>query len=678
MRDVSLGDFEIGPILGQGGMATVHQATFTPTGETVALKLMLANVENDPTFIERFRREVKASMALKHENICRVIGAGEGDGRLFMAMEVIDGGSVRELKQKFGGKMPVQLAAELVFQLLSALGVAHRQGVIHRDLKPANLMLTRTGLLKLVDFGIAKNSSDATLTATGMLVGTPAYMSPEQVRGDELDGRSDLFSAGLILHDLLCGRSPYYSDNPGTSLMKVLQEDVPGMFDVLFGIDPFVEAFHGTITAKERNERYPDADAALQALSPYVESVRARYPRLVAECLRNPAGMKQQLLREHADAEVARATSLVQRHGPILAAALALENAVHIDPSNQAARDQLAQLSKDLGFHTEVVGDSRIEEAEAALKKQPQHPGLMKRLADLHRAAGNMRESARYLKRYLRLKDDSAAVQQLVALLWGPGSDPALVTGTNQRLRTQDIMAGLKTGGMPAIRPDKPLRERAAANLTGEQKAAIATAARSRSQNPATSTGMGSGPNGPMLSFQTPSSDARDLAGAGYQDSAFERIRESLGGFFWIGVAGVVIVAFIVGGAVLSRSLVGAAQQDMKRHVEGEVIKQEDTVFNLQRTKLHEARDALEKGNFIGCTIAASVALEGEKTANLVLDAKWLIGQCALLAGDVSTAKDALEDFKNFANINDKRFELANTQLKAIGRGESPGGIRKW
>jgi hypothetical protein len=671
MRDAELSDFEIGAVLGQGGMATVHRAIYRPTGEEVALKLILGNVESDPTFMERFRREVRATIGLSHPNICRVIGAGEGDGRLFMAMEIIDGGSVRELKQKFGGRMPLQLAVELTAQLLAALGAAHARGIIHRDLKPANLMLTKSGLLKLVDFGIAKSSSDATLTATGMLVGTPAYMSPEQVRGDELDGRSDLFSTGLILHDLLCGRSPYYSDNPGTSLMKVLQEEVPGIFDVLFGVDPFVEAFHGKATAKERDQRFSSADKALAALLPYLQPVRVRHPNLVADCLRDPAGMKRRLLREHAEAEVARALALVQRHGPIHAAALALENAVHIDPSYTVAHERLAEVSEGLGFHTEVVGEPRIAEAEEALRKQPQHPGLLRRLADLHRAAGNMRESARYLKRYLRYKDDSAAVQQLLALLWGPGSDPALVTGTINKLSTQDIMAGLKTGGMPALKPDKPLKERAAATITGTQKAAIAEAAQRR----ATATGTSAQPA--TGGFQTTSDEARHIA-AMSDEGIFTQLRERFGAFLWLGVAGVVVVAMVVVGAKLSSALVSTAQQDLKKHAEGEVLREEDTMFNLQTTKLNEARDALKRGSFVACANAAQLALEGEKTAKFVLDAKWLIGQCSLLAGDTMAARDALQDFKDNANIRDKRFELASTQLKAIERGEKPGGIREW
>jgi hypothetical protein len=504
-------------------------------------------------------------------------------------------------------------------------------------------------------------------------VGTPAFMSPEQVRGDDLDGRSDLFSTGLILHDLLCGRSPYYSDNPGTSLMKVLQEDVPGMFDVLFGVDPLVEGFHAKLTAKERNHRFGTAAQALSVLTPYLTTIRAQYPSLVADCIRDPVGMKQRLLREHAEAEMGRALALVQRHGPIHAAALALENAVHIDPSLSIAQQRLGELSTALGFHTEVVADPRITEAEEALRAQPQHPGLIKRLADLHRAAGNMRESARFLKRYLRLKDDSAAVQQLLALLWGPGADPILVTRTVSKLSTQDIVAGLKTGGMPALKPDKPLKERAAAGLTSQQKAAIADAAQRRSG----ATGTNAQPSPKTGGFYTSSDEARHIASMS-EDGIFESLRDRFGAFFWPSVAVTVILVIVLSVAKLSSSLVSSAQADMKKHVEGEAIHEEDTVFNLQTTKLNEARAALASGSFVACASAAQMAQQGEKTAKIVLDAKWLIAQCSLLAGDVMAARDALQDFKDNANIRDKRFELANTQLRAIERGEKPGGIREW
>ena len=370
--------------------------------------------------------------------------------------------------------------------------------------------------------------------------------------------------------------------------------------------------------------------------------------------------------------------ALTQRHGPIHAAALALENAVHIDPSFQAAQDRLTQVAGDLGFHTEVVSDPRIAEAAEALKKQPQHPGLLKRLADLHRAAGNMRECAKYLKRYLRQKEDSAAVQQLLALLWGPGSDQGLVTGTIQRLRTQDIVAGIKTGGMSALKPEKSLKERASATMTAEQRAAVAAAAQRGGATGVQSNAQATGATSPRTGgFHTTSDEARFIAGMAGESSVLEDLKERFGALFWVGAAGAVVLIFVVGAAIMSKTLVTAAQKDIADHAAGEILHQEDHMFNFQQTKLNEAAAAMKKGNFVGCVVAATVALEGEKTAKMVLNAKWMQAQCSLMAGDVSTAREALQDFKDNANIKDKRFELAKTQLKAIERGETPGGIRE-
>ena len=671
MTEATLDDFETGAVLGQGGMATVYRATDKRTGEEVALKLMLANVADDPTFIERFRREARATMALQHNNICRVIAAGESGGKLFMAMEVIDGGSVRELKQKFGGTLPLQLAAEIVGQLIKALGAAHEIGVIHRDLKPANLMLTRSGVLKLVDFGIAKSSTDNTLTATGMLVGTPAFMSPEQVKGDTLDGRSDLFSAGLILHDLMCGRSPYYSENPGTSLMKVLQEEVPSISDVMFGVDAVVESMHARLTAKEKTDRFDDAAAAAAAFEPFLENLRSRYPHLIAECLRSPTGMKQVLNGERAEAELQRARSLVKRHGPVAAAALAFENALHIDPANNDARRELDALALTLTFRMDVGDDPRIHEAMQQLKVNPNNAGVLKRLADLHKAGGSLRESARFLRRYLKLKDDAAALQQLAIMLHGPGSDPGFLTGTRGRLRTHDIVAGIKTGGMPAIRPAPPLKARtqeALQHIDPEQRERIAAAARQTLNS-----------NRGGDSSHTLVDEPNGISGRTHDDmGAFARIREQLGVWWWLAVGGAVVIACVFIAAHFIIGTVATAQKSLATHDEKTSIQIEQIVFNQQKTKLNEARAALEKGSFISCSVAASQALEGEKIAKLVLDAYFLIAQCSLLGGDMSSAKDALEDFKDNANITDPRFEIAKTQLRALQRGENPQGVHTW
>ena len=636
---VSLSDFELGPVLGQGGMATVYKAHFIPTGETVALKLMAGGLNDDAVFLERFRREADATSRLEHDNICRVIAAGQSDGKLFMALELIDGGSVRDLKARFGGTMPTQLATEITVQLLAALAEAHKHGIIHRDLKPANLMLTKSGLLKLVDFGIAKSNNDVTLTATGMLVGTPAYMSPEQVRGDPLDGRSDLFSAGLILHDLLIGKSPFFSDNPATSLMKVMRDEVPAIFDSVFGVDPVLEAAHARLTMKNPAGRYVDAIAAIAAMKPYVEKVRAAHPRLIAEALDNPAGIRQVLLREQANAEVARANLLMQRHGgPVPAAALALENAINLDPSLEPARLKLKSISPLLGFQEGVVDDPRIRESVSALEQNPNNPGVLKRLAELHRAKGSLREAAKYLRRYLRLKEDPAALQQLTTLLYGPNSDPALVSMTLPRLQTMDIVQGVKTGGMPAIRPDKPI------------------------QRPPTIVNLD------LAAAQ--SARASVVAAAVPDDGAFQRFREAFGSYMWVALPLLLVLGIIFIAAKGVTGGVNLAQKDMKRHVENEAITMQNQAWGMSRTSLFKAEELLKTGDAVRCIIETSRAMEANKNADLMLDAYWLRAQCNLLRRDKSAAEADLRDFTKYAQITDSRRQKAQEQLDALMKGK--------
>jgi hypothetical protein len=173
-----VGDYRVERRLGQGGMATVYLAT-DALGMPVALKVMRPELAQEPDYLKRFLQEAEAARALLHPHVVAVLGTGTAGGLPYIATEYVDGGSVDDLLRA-GGPMPTALALELMGQLLAGAAVAHDQGVIHRDLKPANLLLTRQGVLKVADFGIAKRQSDARLTQTGMVLGTPAYMSPEQ------------------------------------------------------------------------------------------------------------------------------------------------------------------------------------------------------------------------------------------------------------------------------------------------------------------------------------------------------------------------------------------------------------------------------------------------------------------------------------------------------------------
>ncbi|HEX2030947.1 MAG TPA: protein kinase [Actinomycetota bacterium] len=219
-----LGDrYELEEPVGRGGMAEVFKATDRTLGRTVAVKILAVRFASDPRFVSRFRREAQAAAALNHPNVVSVFDTGSDGDDHYIVMEYVEGETLADLLAR-EGSLPADRAAAIAGAVAAALGAAHDKGLVHRDVKPANVMLTGAGEVKVMDFGIARAAAHDTLTQTGMVMGTASYLSPEQAQGHPVDPRSDVYSLGCVLYEMLTGRPPFTGDSAVSIAYKHVRE----------------------------------------------------------------------------------------------------------------------------------------------------------------------------------------------------------------------------------------------------------------------------------------------------------------------------------------------------------------------------------------------------------------------------------------------------------------------
>jgi serine/threonine protein kinase len=255
------GQYEILDEIGRGGMATVYRASQISIKRPVAIKVLPQHFLHDPTFFERFEREVDVIAHLEHPHILPIYDYGKDHNVPFIVMRYLGGGSVADMIRR---GVPKLETLETPFnQVAQALDHAHRQGVIHRDLKPGNIMLDENGNAYLSDFGIARVLG-SNLTGSSQIIGTPAYMSPEQANGFPLDSRSDIYSLGIVLFEMITGQEPFHAETPMAILLKHINEPMPPLINYREDIPDAVERVISKATSKDPNNRYPSAtDMAL-------------------------------------------------------------------------------------------------------------------------------------------------------------------------------------------------------------------------------------------------------------------------------------------------------------------------------------------------------------------------------------------------------------------------------
>ncbi|WP_323793104.1 Stk1 family PASTA domain-containing Ser/Thr kinase, partial [Nocardioides sp.] len=272
------GRYELGELLGRGGMAEVRKGTDSRLGRIVAVKRLRTDLASDATFQARFRREAQSSASLNHPAIVAVYDTGEepaedgsGVAQPYIVMEHVAGRTLRDILRE-GRKILPERALEITSGVLSALDYSHRAGIIHRDIKPGNVMLTPTGDVKVMDFGIARAISDAanSMTQTAAVVGTAQYLSPEQARGETVDSRSDVYSAGCLLYELLTGRPPFVGDSPVAVAYQHVREPAAPPSDHDNDLPPAIDAIVMKALAKRLEDRYQSAGAMRADIERYL------------------------------------------------------------------------------------------------------------------------------------------------------------------------------------------------------------------------------------------------------------------------------------------------------------------------------------------------------------------------------------------------------------------------
>ena len=268
MIGTTLGHYRVLEKLGEGGMGEVYAAEDAKLQRRVALKLLPPELAADPERLQRFQREARAIAALNHPNVVTIYSVEEADGVQFLTMELVEGKTLGDLIPE--GGLPLEELLRLAVPLVEAVAFAHQHGIVHRDLKPANVMLAADGRLKVLDFGLAKlkpevAATDTTCLATPSLtrqhtiVGTAAYMSPEQAEGRHVDQRSDIFSLGVVLYEMACGRRPFAGDT-AVSLISAIIKDTPArLSDVKRSVPPSLDRIVTKALAKDPAARYQHA-----------------------------------------------------------------------------------------------------------------------------------------------------------------------------------------------------------------------------------------------------------------------------------------------------------------------------------------------------------------------------------------------------------------------------------
>ncbi len=266
-------NFQIKELIATGGMAAIYKAVQVSLDRIVAVKILHGHLAQDKNFITRFEREAKAAANLKHENIVNIIDYGKAEDVYFIAMEYIDGRSLKELmgSVKF---MPVDIALYIAYEISKGLAHAHQKGMVHRDIKPANILIGYDGTVKIADFGLAQAQDLISVTITGSIVGTPAYMSPEQAAGKKVDNRTDIFSLGVVLYEMITGKKPFCGDNYSSVIHEIITVKPPKPLEANPLINREINDVIEKMLEKDLDRRYENITELCETIHTYFKRTK--------------------------------------------------------------------------------------------------------------------------------------------------------------------------------------------------------------------------------------------------------------------------------------------------------------------------------------------------------------------------------------------------------------------
>jgi serine/threonine protein kinase len=368
MINRTIEDYEINELIATGGMAAIYKATETPTGRTVAIKILHGHLAQDKDFITRFEREARAAASLKHENIIDIIGYGEAAGMYYIAMEYIDGKSLKDLIKsvKF---IPHDFALAIVYEICQGMEHAHQKGVVHRDIKPANILVGKDGRVQITDFGLAQAQDLTSITVTGAIVGTPAYMSPEQAAGKRIDTRSDIFSLGVVVYEMVTGTKPFKGESYSSVINAILTLPAPRPMDANPIVDDRISTIIEQMLQKDADKRYQNITNISEDVYDFFKDHNIEVTaKKIGEFIADSNRISQNKIREAKEKHLKRGLYYMTMGKTNVDDAIKeFEKVQYLDPEDDRAKTNLAELR-----HKKRAGlPSKTKEAPSK-KKKPQ------------------------------------------------------------------------------------------------------------------------------------------------------------------------------------------------------------------------------------------------------------------------------------------------------------------